>query len=293
MSVGCACEPKIGDVIIKRKYYKYQYLPCSKCDKPRWIQIVNGVPKHLMCLSCTIKTQNETYPEIKQKRINGLHIESSNEKRRQGVIRSYQNPELHEKHRQAMIKRYSNPEEIERTRQSTLDRYKDPNERLKTSELNKIRWAKRPEAKERKRQEMIKKWSDPEYKERVIRNTFIGMQIKPNIPEQIMKDILDKYFPNEWVYNGDGKVIIGGKCPDFIHNNGQHLIIEVFGDYFHDPTRNKMLKSHQTEKGTYKVFANAGYRTLIIWECDVEKLSCNELANRVRAFMDKKEGVSF
>ena len=34
-------------------------------------------------------------------------------------------------------------------------------------------------------------------------------------------------------YVGDWKLIVGGRCPDFVSDGGRH-VIELFGDYWHD-----------------------------------------------------------
>lgn len=122
-------------------------------------------------------------------------------------------------------------------------------------------------------------WQDPEYREKVVRRTLEGAQVKPNKLEMQMDSLLQECFPNEWRYVGDGQVIIEGLCPDFINYNGQKKIIEVFGDYWHDPTKRR-LRPNYTEEGRRATYSQFGFSTLVIWEHElgdpvkvVEKIS--------------------
>ena len=83
---------------------------------------------------------------------------------------------------------------------------------------------------------------------------------KPPLPtslEKWIQEILDRHFPGEWAYIGDGKITIEGYIPDFINVNGKKLIIEAFGVYWH---------SKEQEEQRIAIFSRYGFRTLIIWE---------------------------
>ncbi len=112
-------------------------------------------------------------------------------------------------------------------------------------------------------------WQDPEYREKVVRRTLEGAQVKPNKLETQMDSLLQEHFPDEWRYVGDGQVIIGGLCPDFINYNGQKKIIEVFGDYWHDPTKRR-LRPNYTEEGRRETYSQFGFEMLVIWEHEFE-----------------------
>ena len=81
--------------------------------------------------------------------------------------------------------------------------------------------------------EVKNRWNNKEFKNKMIEYVMKGLEITPNKPEQILIKLLSKLLPNEYKFVGNGKVIIGGKCPDFINVNGQKKIIEHFGDYWH------------------------------------------------------------
>lgn len=85
--------------------------------------------------------------------------------------------------------------------------------------------------------------------------------VKPNKSEIFLQSILDKYFPNEWKYVGNGQLIIGRKCPDFTNINGKKALIELYGTYWHrgeDPMERINL------------FMEYGYNTLVIWESELK-----------------------
>jgi len=78
----------------------------------------------------------------------------------------------------------------------------------------------------------------------------------PNKQEKRLNRLLDKIYPGEWKFVGNGEVIIDGKCPDFININGQKKIIELYGERWHKPTE---------EQTRIDFFKRYGYETQIIW----------------------------
>lgn len=90
--------------------------------------------------------------------------------------------------------------------------------------------------------------------------------IPPTKPELALTNILDKYFPNEWRYVGDGKVVIEGLNPDFINSNGSKAIIELFGAHWHSKGDRVTL----TEEGRRGIFAKYGYKLLVFWENEIK-----------------------
>jgi G:T-mismatch repair DNA endonuclease (very short patch repair protein) len=90
---------------------------------------------------------------------------------------------------------------------------------------------------------------------------------KPNKAEIELNRLLQRYFPNEWEYTGDGKVIINGLVPDFTNKDGRKAVIELFGDYWHT----KGIKSWKdTELGKIMVYKALGFESLIIWESELK-----------------------
>ncbi|MEK0338471.1 MAG: hypothetical protein QQN41_13665, partial [Nitrosopumilus sp.] len=81
--------------------------------------------------------------------------------------------------------------------------------------------------------------------------------------------------PNEYKFVGKGEFIIGGKCPDFINVNGQKKIVEMFGDFWHGNKYRFLALGDSLSKKEHgqqriKHFAKYGYKTLIIWEHELQ-----------------------
>ena len=104
------------------------------------------------------------------------------------------------------------------------------------------------------------------------RRRMEGLHKRPNNPEKLLTSILDKEFPNEYKFTGDGSFIIDGLNPDFVNVNGQKKIIEVFGEAYHDPKVAKWKVSPRaTVSGRRKAFKQFGYTTLIVWSQELYK----------------------
>lgn len=102
---------------------------------------------------------------------------------------------------------------------------------------------------------------------------------KPNIPEQKLQCILNTHFPNHWQYTGDGSVVLGGMKPDFLNVNGKKAVIEVFGDYWHGK---RSRNWRETEIGRLMAYGYWGFRCLVIWEHELNKLPEREIVRRIR-----------
>lgn len=100
-------------------------------------------------------------------------------------------------------------------------------------------------------------WKNIEWKEAVLKKVFASNEVKPNKLELSFQTFLDKQFPGEWKYVGDGQIWIAGKCPDFWNMNGRKAVIELFGTYWHKPEDEEIRKAH---------FGKYGYETIIVWD---------------------------
>lgn len=109
------------------------------------------------------------------------------------------------------------------------------------------------------------RWSKLEYKNKVIKKVLQALKIKPNKPEKFLDQLLNKLFPKKYKFVGDGKVILDGFNPDFINTNGQKKIIELYGDYWHN-----LPKAKKRDKRRLKAYKKFGYKTLIVWECELK-----------------------
>jgi len=109
------------------------------------------------------------------------------------------------------------------------------------------------ETKEKHKKRMKEFWANPANAK--LRFEQIGC--KPNKLEIGFQTFLDKQFPGEWKYVGDGQIWIAGKCPDFWNMNGRKAVIELFGTYWHKPEDEEIRKAH---------FGKYGYETIIVWD---------------------------
>ncbi len=98
----------------------------------------------------------------------------------------------------------------------------------------------------------------------------------PNGLERQMTAILDRLFPGEWRFTGDGSLVINHGNPDFANVNGQKKLIEVYGDYWH--------RGENPEQRIVQ-FREFGWETLVIWEHEV-KGDQMQLEERLRAFCE-------
>jgi G:T-mismatch repair DNA endonuclease (very short patch repair protein) len=103
---------------------------------------------------------------------------------------------------------------------------------------------------------------------------LICKYIRPTKPEKKFMELINKYnLPYRYV--GDGKFWIDNKNPDFIHTTKKE-VVEVFGDYWHNPTLNKHCKYENTEEGRHNVFKSKGYNCIIIWEKELNMSNWEE-----------------
>ena len=134
----------------------------------------------------------------------------------------------------------------------------------------------------------IKRWQSKELrkidseklKELWKTSEYVSKQMKarnviPNKTEIWLQDFLNRLYPNEWKFVGDGQIIINGKCPDFINTNGQKKIIELYGNYWH---------KGENPQDRINIFKPFGYKTLIIWEKELKNIK--ELESKIYEFSE-------
>jgi len=116
----------------------------------------------------------------------------------------------------------------------------------------------------------------------VIDHIINNHHIRPNKPERAIIDLINEHnLPFKYV--GDGQVWIYGLNPDFIESNGQKKIIEVFGDYWHNRDN---IDWRRTEWGRKAVFAQLGYKTLILWDSEIQQHP-NKILDEIYKFMEE------
>ena len=91
------------------------------------------------------------------------------------------------------------------------------------------------------------------------RNVMKGNLRRPTYPELVVGALLEKHFPGEWAYNGDGNqgLVVGGRTPDFINVDGRKAVIEVFGSYWHGTEEVEPKIAHYNQYG---------FKCLVLWD---------------------------
>jgi len=118
------------------------------------------------------------------------------------------------------------------------------------------------------------------FSEEALRKIIKARHARPNRAERrLIKIIEDNNLPFRYV--GDGKVIIGGKNPDFIHKEGEKKVIELFGIYWHSPIYGR-VRPTMTPDYVKKHYKKHGYDCLIIW--DVELKNTNRIIDKIMRF---------
>ncbi len=154
------------------------------------------------------------------------------------------------------------PENREKLKKAIEDLWKDPNYQNKLSKIRR------------------KMWLNPVYKDAQIKKLILGWRMKPNRIEKRFTDFINKSkLPFEYV--GDGKVVIGGKIPDFVSTNKKKQIIEIFGDYWHK------IKDKTSSRKRIGHFRKFGYKTLILWESELQKTDWQKsILKKIQKFME-------
>jgi len=124
-------------------------------------------------------------------------------------------------------------------------------------------------------------WQNPKYKRRQLEAICRGNQRKITKPERRLRNGLNKMFPGEYKFVGDGKVWIVGKNPDFINVNGQKKIIEIFGTFWHSENYTGRTKKEEEDR-RINHFAKYGFRTLIVWQKELQDI--RRLRKKLNAF---------
>lgn len=103
----------------------------------------------------------------------------------------------------------------------------------------------------------------PEGKNEQLRRIFGGSNKKPNQIESLLDEFLREDYPGEWKYVGDGRVIIGGRIPDFMNANGWKAVIESFGTIYH--AVDEFMGGKRSVKNTIEHYKEYGYDCLVVW----------------------------
>jgi len=111
-----------------------------------------------------------------------------------------------------------------------------------------------------------------EIEEKMIRNTLSAMFKRPTKLEQKLIGFIEEYnLP--FKYCGDGSLIIGGKNPDFVENDGRKICLEIGNKEEKSISRKgRNYNSWQEyEKQRIEHFAKYGWKCIVIWENELSE----------------------
>ena len=107
-------------------------------------------------------------------------------------------------------------------------------------------------------------WSAKQ-RERCLPIIMANRRRRPTRLEVCFQEIISRHeLPYKYV--GDGHTFIAGRCPDFLNVDGQKTVVEIFGRWWHDPSKNPRVKPQHTESATLAHYATYGFKCIIIWE---------------------------
>lgn len=133
------------------------------------------------------------------------------------------------------------------------------------------------------RKKQKKRWLDDNSKNKIVKAVLKASFLSPNKCEQLLQQILNELYPNEYKFVGGGEVVIGGFCPDFINCNGKKLIIEFDGSYWH-----KSQKAQEKDQRKLAKYKELGFDTLVIKENEF-KNDKEGVKNRIVEFVKNYE----
>jgi len=145
----------------------------------------------------------------------------------------------------------------------------------------------RPYILARKSQVMQKQWDDTLGRDKLLKGIAKGLSVHPNRPETVLLNLLQRDYSNMWKYSGN----VGGKLPDFV-NEKEKLIIEMNGCYVHGCSScfpdGGMFGIKDDPVKRIEHFKKFDYRTLIIWEHELEDLE--KVTEKIKSFIEYRKG---
>ncbi len=117
-------------------------------------------------------------------------------------------------------------------------------------------------------------WKNPSF----VKKQMKSRGCKPNKTEVRFQDWLNKKFPNEWKFVGDGEFILGGKNPVYLNVNGKKKLLEIFGEHVH---------KEGSDKERISFFKKYGFETLVIWYKELRNIG--EVEKKVKNFMEEEK----
>ena len=121
-------------------------------------------------------------------------------------------------------------------------------------------------------------WADSVMADSCVASMLKAVVKKPNKAESLIIDLINRYnLP--FKYTGNGEVVFGRMNPDFININGEKVVLEVFGDYWHSEKKIRSWK--ETELGRILAYKSFGFDCIVLWEHEIKTLTDDELVKKM------------
>ena len=128
-------------------------------------------------------------------------------------------------------------------------------------------------------------WKNSKFKQKTIQAILKSKNILITKPENQLNKLLNKILPKQYTFVGNGKLIVGGFCPDFV-NKDHNKIIELFGCYWHKCAKCGFGNGRTKDIGRLKEYKKVGYKTLIIWEHELK--NTDRIIKKIKNFYYEK-----
>lgn len=191
--------------------------------------------------SVAAKLRNQRHPDLKEKQLKGLEVgwEMMRNGTRKLVLKGSDNP-MYGKHHSEKTKKLLS--------QRTTEQFRNIEYRRLLSQ----------KAKERCRDLSV------------IRKI---LQFKrPTSLEKKMDEFLQRHFPNQWKYTGNGSFVVGGKNPDFVHTSKKYVIL-VNGEHWHQDIFEEPVQINH--------YLQYGYNCIVIWENELKHINTKKLKQKI------------
>ncbi len=249
------CKYNLGKYIEKKPRVTVNCLNCNDKIEMRVIE-----KRKFCCIECRDKYYLENGSSTK-----GIERTNFWWKDKLGIKKGYKQSEEHIKNRNKSRKK-NNPDWWKNKKEIVLKNATKQREYWDIGKYNK-------ETSIRVFKEYMEKYGNPMFNPEYLKKALTNRKFE--FPNKSEKKLLNIMIKNnlDYKYVGDGSVIIGHKNPDYINTNGKKILIEHFGDYWHQ---------NDTGEERIKNFEKYGFKTLIIWEHELKEPTT--VVNKIKNF---------
>jgi len=225
-------------------------------------------------------------------------VEENRQKQSLMMIELWETPEFRDSIIKSFTIAFAKPEYREKLSKLLFERWSNPEYKTRMIKVFQDLNREHPELVVNRIEGLSKTWEDPVYRTRILnglmenrakawadldkRNIWVhnilkGSCKRPTTEEQIMIDVIEE-FNLPYKYVGDGGFPLVGKNPDFVDTQGWNFVLEMNGLHWHNP---------DDVPACIALFAEHGYKTLILWDYEIKKRPHEEIRDKIVTFTNK------